>query len=565
MKRMLFLAVLCAAIFGVSWGAYRAVGPAEPELSHFVPSGAQLYLQAKDFSSLLSDWDRSEEKKAWIKGKNYDEFSNSRLLLRLKDAGTEFSNAAGVPADADLLERVAGKQTAFALYDIGKLQFFYVTRTSSSDFSTSALWQARAKFEMRAAGGVNFYYRKDPESEREVAFATTGDYVLLATREDLMATALELKAQGKGHSIEEDAWWLRAVSASGAPGDLRLILNLEKIVPSPYFRSYWIPQNVTEMKQYSSAISDLTRAGGEYREERMLFRKTPAANDAEAGKGAQAVADVLRLAPEDSGFYEAKADPAPENCVELLAAKILAPHQGPAAPQKTAPQAQLGNGETGSASDLETRIDQPLVQNPSGTDSRGALQDLFSKNRVLAQLQVQSTDRDPAGVFVRIHSGVAFVGESDWDERKAQTALVEFVRPELSARQLGLGWKNVSGYSTLDGLWPLGMAVRGKYLIVSDDPGILSAMLGSLNKKTDNAPSTFSAVFHHRRERANFVALTKLLDRETGQSANGAGPQFFSENVASLSFALKDVASEKITVRDSADRQTQTVVYTWAR
>ena len=204
MKRVLVLAVLCAAILGVSWGAYRAASPAEPELSHFVPSGALLYLQARDFSSLLSDWDRSEEKKAWVKSKNYDQFSNSRLLLRLKDAGTEFSNAAGVPADANLLQQVTGKQTVFALYDIGKLQFLYITRAPSSDFSGSALWQTRAKFESRTAGGVNFYYRKDPESEREVAFATTGDYVLLATREDLMAGALELIAQGKGHSIEED-------------------------------------------------------------------------------------------------------------------------------------------------------------------------------------------------------------------------------------------------------------------------------------------------------------------------------------------------------------------------
>lgn len=565
MKRVLFLAVLCAAILGVSWGAYRAASPTEPELSRFVPSGALLYLQARDFSSLLSSWDKSDEKKAWVKSKNYDEFSNSRLLLRLKQAGTELSNAAGVPADANLLQQVAGKQTVFALYDIGKLQFFYVTRAASSDFSGSALWQTRAKFETRAAGGVNFYYRKDPESEREVAFATTGDYVLLATREDLMAGALELIAQGKGHSIEEDAWWQRSVSASGAPGDLRMILNLEKIVPSPYFRSYWIPQNAKEMAEYSSAISDLTRAGSEYREERMLFRKTPISSDREAGKGAQAVADLLRLAPQDTGFYEAKADPIPDNCMEVLARKILAPHQGPAAPQKTAPQVQLGNGEIGAASDLETRIDQAPAQNAGPTDSRAALQDLFSKNRVLAQLQVQGTDRDPAGVFVRIHSGVAFLGESEWDERKVQAALVEFVRPSFSTGQFGLGWKNASGYNVLDGLWQLGVAVRGKYLVVSDDPAILSSMLAGLNQKTDAAPSTFSAAFQHRREQANFVALTKILDKKTGQSANGGGPEFFSENIASLSFVLKDVASEKITIRDSSERQTQTVVYAWAR
>ena len=72
MKRLLFLPALCAAILGVSWGAYRAALPAEPELSRFVPSGALLYLRAGNFSSLLSDWDGSEEKTAWVKSKNYD-------------------------------------------------------------------------------------------------------------------------------------------------------------------------------------------------------------------------------------------------------------------------------------------------------------------------------------------------------------------------------------------------------------------------------------------------------------------------------------------------------------
>ena len=39
------------------------------------------------------------------------------------------------------------------------------------------------------------------------------------------------------------------------------------------FRSYWIQRNITDMGQYSAAISDLTRSGREYREERMLLRK----------------------------------------------------------------------------------------------------------------------------------------------------------------------------------------------------------------------------------------------------------------------------------------------------
>ena len=562
MKRVIVLALIVAGLLGVSWGAYRVAAPPEPELSRFVPSGALLYLQARDFSALLSDWDKSREKQTWLKSKNYEVFAQSRLLLRLNDAGKEFASAAGVPPDTNLLHQVAGKQAALALYDIGKLQFLYITRLSSGDSAQSALWQTRSKFETRTAGGVSFYYRQDPESQREVAFAATGDYLLLSTREDLMAGALQLLAGEKAHSIEEDAWWSRSVATAGQPGDLRMVLNLEKIVPSPYFRSYWIQQNITDMKQYASAISDLTRSGNEYREERTLFRAA-ALKDAPDAKGPSAVAEILRLVPSTAGIYEARANPDPKDSLELVTVKILAPHLGPAAPEKLAPQVYLGSGETGSNSDLETRIDVPPAPTSVAGDSRAPLQALFAKNHVLAQLEFQNTDRDPAGVFVRLHSGVAFLGESDWEEPSVRAALVEFVRPGFTTGQLGVDWKSVSGYSVLDGLWPLSVAVRGKILMIADSPALLTSALANVNQKPGASAATFAAGFEHQQERENFVSLTKLLDLKAQSPANGGAPEFFSENIASLSFVLRDVSSEKIVIRDGNDRQTQTVTYTW--
>jgi len=562
MKHAILVALLSVVFFGVTWGAYRAAAPGEPELSHFVPSGALLYLQAKDFASLLGDWDKSQEKENWLKSKNYDVFSQSRLLLRLQNAGNEFSKAAGVPVGADLLHQVAGRQSVLALYDIGKLQFLYITRLASADSMQSALWQTRAQFETRTAGGVNFFYRQDPESDREVAFAVTGDHLLLATREDLMAGALQLLAGDKAQSVEAEPWWTRSVAA-GAPGDLRMVLNLEKIVPSSYFRSYWIQQNITDMKQYSAAVSDLTRSRKEYHEERILLRKV--AREAPESKGPAAVAEILSLVPANTGVYKAKADPDGKECMELLTAKILAPHLRPAAPDKLAPQVQLGRGETGSASDLETRIDRPPTQNSVKGDSSGPLQAVFDKNHVLAQLQLQSTERDSAGVFVRIHTAVAFRGEADWDEQAVHAALVEFVRPGFTTGQLGVGWKAASGYSVLDGLWPLAVAVRGKYLIVSDNAAFLASALEGVNKKPSASAAVFAAAFDHQHERENFVTFTKMLDLGSGAPQKGGSPEFFSENMASLSFTLKGVSSEKIVIHDAADRQTQTVVYAWAQ
>jgi len=565
MKRASLAVLLLGGLLGTTWGAYRLASSSEPQLSRFVPSGALLYLQATDLTSLLADWDKSPEKDNWLKSKDHDVFAESRLMLRLKDAAHEFSSAAGVPTDASLLRQVAGKQTALALYDIGKLQFLYITRIPSADSMQSALWQTRSKFESRTAGGVNFFYRKDPDSEREVMFAIRGDYLFLATREDLMVGSLELQSGAKNQSIEDEAWWSRPVAAAGAPGDLRMVLNLEKIVSTPYFRSYWIQQNITEMKEFSAAISDLTRSLQEYREERTLLRKDAGAHTRVDENGAAGVAEILRVVPGNTAFYEAKADPDPKDTLDLLTTKILAPHLGPPVPEKLAPQVQLGSGESGSGADLETRIDLPPAQNPVAGDSRAPLEALVAKNRVLARLELQTTDRDSAGVFVRIHSALAFLGESDWDEHSVCAALAQFVRPALTTGQLGVEWKSVSGYRVLDGLWPLAIAVREKYLFISDDAALLTGTLEGLKKKANAPAAVFAAGFDHQGQRGNFVTLTRSLDHGARSAMSGGSPEFFSENIASLSFALQRVDSERVTIRDAGDRQTQTVIYSWGR
>ncbi len=184
-------------------------------------------------------------------------------------------------------------------------------------------------------------------------------------------------------------------------------------------------------------------------------------------------------------------------------------------------------------------------------------------------LHMQSTERDPAGVFVKIHSAVALSGSSEWDETAARSALTTFIRPSLTASQLGMAWKQASGYYELDGLHPLLAAVRGKYLIVSDDPALISGVLANLNRKSDLKPAVFVAEFDHKRERDNFARLVTMVDRPdmnpSGIPGSERQPQFLSENIASLSTTLAAVSSEKIVVRDAGDKVLQTVTYQWSQ
>jgi hypothetical protein len=322
------------------------------------------------------------------------------------------------------------------------------------------------------------------------------------------------------------------------------------------------------MKQFSAAVSDLFRSRKEYREERVLVKKSPSAAEAPTDTGAVAVADLVRLVPTQASIYEVRANPSAADCFALLETKILAPHLGPAAVEQLAPQVQLTNGETGNGSDLETRIDQAPLQHVVSGDLSAPLKDLFEKNHIRAILQLQSSERDKSGVFVRLHSTVALLGDADWNESVVRASLADFVRPGLTAGQLGVDWQNRSGSLELNGLWFLVMAVRGKYLFISDAPTLLDGMIANMKEKTVLKPALFAAGFDHTRERDNFIRLTSLLDRSGGERGafSGAGhiPEFFSENIASLSSTLAGVGSEKIVIRDSGDKVLQTVTYEWS-
>jgi hypothetical protein len=567
LKRIAIIFCIAIACAGIGWAAYRADAPAAQPLSKYVPAGPLLYLEAKDFSALLDDWNSSPQKRQWIQSDNYEVFSRSRLFLRLKGASDQFTTAAGLPPDMDFLSQVSGQHSILALYDIGNLQFLYITYLPSAKSMETTLWQTRAKFEPRSAGGVDFYLRRDPESKREVAFAIAGDYLLLATREDLMAGALQLMSGKPDRTVESEPWWTQSTAAAGQTGDLRMVLDLEKLVPNGYFRTYWVQQNITDLSQYSAAVSDLFRSKRQYREERVLIRKKEL-EAATPADGATAAAELARLAPGDAGVYVVAANPTADACFALLETKLLAPHLGLQPASQMAPQVQLTSGEQGGGSDLETRIDQAPVARPA-QQSMSALQELLNKTPILASLQVQSTERDKAGVFARIHSGVVLVAASDWNEAGVQSALTDFARPGLTASELGVGWQQESGYKQLDGLWPLVIAVRGKYLLVSDAATLMESMLSNFNRKSDRKPAELLAGFNHQHERSNFVRFASLVDRPNGGVGYGQNsdrqPQFFSGNMASLSSTLSAVSAETVEVRGDGGKVRQTVTYEWSQ
>jgi hypothetical protein len=572
----------CLLFLGaLAWSSRPTSLPEAIDFAPSMPHGAILYLQARDFSALLRDWNDSAVKQDWIKSENFKVFSESRLFLRLKEAQGEFAAAAGLPPDMNFLMQAAGKQSALGLYDIGNLEFLYVSKVSSSDAIQSALWQGRAKFEPRSAGGAPFFVRTDSAANRVVAFAIANDTLLLATSEELLAGALEAMAGGKEPKLSDEAWFHDALAAAHEPGDLRLVLNLNELVKSPHFRSYWIQRNVSEIRQFSASISDLYRSGDTYREERIFLGNENVKPDATATtsaskvnpQGQQAVAELLAAVPVDAGFYRAAANPTPQDSLSLVVNKLLRPRTTTAPESLKAPPAPVPGGEAGSSADLETKIDEPAIAVTTTKDQMAALREFIEKSEILAELQVQSTERNQETSFVRIHSAIVLASSKDWDGEAGRAGLQSAVA-DITTQGLGSEWrrsgKGYMEYFELNGQFPLCLAIRGKYLLLSDRAELLNAIAFHPGKSADTTGASSASGINFAGERQNFAALTNLLDNATTpgnpwSSSSAGAPPFFSGNLASLSHVLAGVKSESIVTRESGGKVLQTLTYQWNR
>lgn len=559
------LAIICSSAM-IGWTLYQGqTRTAAHELDRLMPEGALLYIEAKDFSSLLRDWTASPEKAQWLKSDNYRVFSNSRLFLRLGKASDEFAAAAGLPPSMQFLNDAAGKESALAIYNIGSLEFLYVTHLTSGNFLQSALWQSRNKFQPRSSAGKPFFARKDEQSGRVVAFAVVDDYLVLGTREDLVAGALELLAGSKARPLREEGWYTQALAAApSGPGDLRMVLNLEKIAVTPHFRTYWVQQNVTEMQSYAVAVCDLFRQGAVYREERVILPKKAVDDESALQQNEQAVSSLLTLVPRDAGFYRAATTSAKES-LAALEQKILAPHFGAAADEKLAPQVELTSGQSGSNSDLETRIDVEPASPALKENVMQALEKQFAAANPRAMLVVHSARKNSDGVLLNTASVLAIAATADWDLPGVQRGVQDVLAPGLTAARLGTEWREVKsagGYYELDGLASVMLARRGKVLLFANDAALLSSVLQANNSARREAVS-YAAAFNHARERENFYELTSLIDR--GTAAPQQEPQFFSQNVSSFSRSLARVSSEEIVVQQTKDKILQTVTYRWSQ
>jgi hypothetical protein len=582
-KRLIVIAASTVAVALALWAAVPTTAHKQV-LAGDLPPGALLTIESPDFAALLHTWNASPEQAAWLKSANYSAFANSRLFSRLGDAQGEFEGVAENKAGfgSAFLQQVAGKESIFAWYDISKLEFVYISHLPPGQTAHVDLLQQRGKFSRRESGGDSFYVKTSassggddagPSSPRTVAFATRGDWLILGTREDLVANTLLLMQQqdsGSSHSSEATEGWYAAAEAAGPTkrGDLHMLLDLQRIAATPAFRTYWIQRNVTDTRQYRAAVVDLYREPHSFREERVLLPNTAAPDDAAQPD----LAAVEALVPARAGVYRATALPRPEDALATLDEKLLTRSTSSVVESTAAPAADLGVSQPGTESDLETRIDTVSPRPEPASDATAPLLATLKAADLASMLTIDRTDPPaPGALFVPIRSAVILRSTSPWDSNRLQAALLTALRSHLTIGTLGLAWTPAeNGYLSLGATHPFALFVDGNTAILSNDAPLMTDILA--RRQTPSAtsqPATLIAGFRHTQERAGFAQLTAALAYTNVSTSPGAtpnptqAPDFFSGSIGSLSDAFRALATERLVERRDGPLTHQTVVYTW--
>jgi hypothetical protein len=506
-------------------------------LADWIPASPLLYIEAKDLASLVKQWNSSNEKTTWLASDNYQVFSRSRLFLRFSEAQQEFATAAGFAPDMSLVDAAAGTNSALALYDIGTLEFLYITRMPAAGAYQSLLWQSRAKFQPRQSGGIDYYVRQ--QQRRIAAFAVTNDLLLIATGEQALASALQLIAGQSPPAMKQEPWYQRATAAQPTPGELRMVLNFDRVAKTPYFRSYWVQRNTRDLMQFNAVISDLDYSPTGYRERRALLRAEPAVD---LRSSEAAVGEISRFAPTDAGLFRAWAKPETAAVLALIEQKLIAPRQeNPEERYRRAPSAGNVDETVGSEEDLETRIDEPPLVDDSQRIELQPLRKLLEANPIQAMLQVEKSQASSDGVFVTTPRAIALLGASQWDPAAASSAL------------------RFEPFSGVDRIW---VHAVGRVLIVASSEDLSAAMAGRAPAAAPMQGAQYVMRLFEARELPSFQRMMTLIDYPSLRASGEARePLFFSENIASLGRTLARIDSVFLESHDDGNIVTQNVTY----
>ncbi|MBN2541233.1 hypothetical protein JXI42_00045 [bacterium] len=243
------------------------------QLAELIPGEPLLYIEFKDLGEFLEQYESSELKRDFQGSENYQDFTKSKLYLKLNNRFDELSSLIDLSIDLDALSSLGGENTGFALYDIGELQFLMVLEVSADKWLKSKLYDKTKYFEPRTAGDLTYFVKQDEGGSMEFAFCEIGKRVFISNQLEKLLEALQLeKKESRLPSLNETDKFKQFESVISEQKDREFFLYLKQaeITANSYFRTYWLYQNFGDLGWIDRALIFLVKENGGIRELRYF-------------------------------------------------------------------------------------------------------------------------------------------------------------------------------------------------------------------------------------------------------------------------------------------------------
>jgi hypothetical protein len=614
-KLTLLIIVAVVAIAHNSDGQQARPLAEQLKLAAVMPRGAMLYLQANDLGALMKMWLASRVRAQFYDSDSFGAFQKSRVYLKLQDRKKDFETALGFGLDETRLAELAGRASAVAIYDIGKIELVFVTEVARPRAFASALFKQAPKFQERSADGLSYYVRDVTTDggrlNQQFCFAYLEGKLIVTTTEGLMIRALGNVKNSGADSLIGDVVALAEMASGFAAHDVTMWLDQARLNRNRYFDNYWIHNNASgELAAIESGLIDLRIAGDGLTEQRWFKMGTGGqglgAGTLEAGQ----LGALMKFTPADAQFVGvhggASADLISSAVEKALFGRLppqtWAPPEMPDQRRKDTKDDEKSSAERYGSLDARFDTDVDDEQAPKrvrgvggqGAGKRSAPEQQSSSfaHSIGALLSGASTGNYVELARSKTEAGKPFVSferaiiahlksEAVVNREALERAIIDELRARfvISGADARLAWQDQGSIRFVaQSLLEQGAAysMSGSYLVLASSKEFANDILKAANAQQAplafaDATVDFYALIRVASAKPVFDTLMSKLDgtekkakpkRRKDDEEEEREVKFFSENLSSL-IAASAVSEVRLSRRSDGGIVSERIVYGW--
>jgi len=573
MKKFFYVVFVLSAIFTIVFAKISSKSANFKQAEDF-PRDALIYAQVEDLPAFIKLWKDSEIRRKYLESTNFNDFRSNHLALKLIERANEINEAIGISPDLDFLTNLSENKAAFAIYDIGKMEFVFIAPMSEEKILATNLFQMQTDFEEIRLDGETSVYSKEIEIDRtrqrqKILFTNFRGRLILATSEKYFLQTLDnIKGKTPKNRLSNEVSF-NQVAEKTKPKLATFWLNQQKLNADWYFKNYWLMSAPENLKNLRSGMFDFEIQDKKIIEKRVFLT---AENQSFAKIKAEIANRIGNLIPENVPFYKIEA--AEKTNFDESVADIFFDAKNDSVTNKRAQSKKNYYFRDWEKSYSYSYLDNDFGEQIDETEDDEILPDK-TKDKIsddlakiigianpIASVKLFAPKSLPPPLFFDNRKALIFSLQNPRNfnrneletmlskraqklftvnNQKADFVWTDFSIDEFSARHLtmpSLGWK-------------IFYALRQNELIFSNSEDLLKEILAT-NKNQPKFTETYNkfTVIRLNDRREVFGKVFETLENDDKQSGDSTGSNFFTKNIGSLFDVASDV--ERIEIKQTS-------------